>query len=42
MSHLTADQTLFLCFITPGFFGAGLFLIIRDLPAVRRWTGEQV
>jgi hypothetical protein len=40
LSHLTADQTLFLAFITPGFFGAGLFLIVRDLPAVRRFCGE--
>jgi len=40
MSHLTPDQIIFLSFVTPGFFGASLFMIIRDLPAVRRFCGE--
>lgn len=38
--HLTADQTIFLAFLVPMFLGAGSFMIVRDLPAVRRLCGE--
>ena len=40
VSHLTADQTIFLAFLVPMFLGAGGFMIIRDLPVVRRLCGE--
>ena len=38
--HLTADQTIFLAFLMPMFLGAGGFMIVRDLPVVRRLCGE--
>jgi hypothetical protein len=40
VSHLTPDQIIFLAFLVPMFAGAGSFLIVRDLPAVRRFCGE--
>ena len=40
MSRIPADNLLFLSFFVPFCFGAGLFLIVRDLPAVKRFVGE--
>jgi hypothetical protein len=40
LSNLSADNLIFLSFFVPFCFGSGAFLIVRDLPAVRRFCGE--
>lgn len=39
---MSPDQIIFLSFFAPFCFGSGLFLIVRDLPCVRRFCGEQI
>lgn len=40
LANLTPDQIVFLAWLTPTFLGACSFMLIRDLPAVRRYLGE--
>jgi hypothetical protein len=37
---MSPDQIIFLSFLVPMFLGSGADMIIRDLPAVRRFCGE--
>lgn len=40
LANLPASDLLFLAYFVPACFGSGLFLIVRDLPAVKRFCGE--
>jgi hypothetical protein len=40
VSHLSPDQIIFLSFLVPMFLGSGAYMIVRDLPAVKRFCGE--
>lgn len=37
---MTTDQIIFLSALVPMFAGSGVYMIVRDLPAVRRYLGE--
>lgn len=37
---MTSDQIIFLAALVPMFFGSGVYMIVRDLPAFRRLIGE--
>ncbi|WP_279599382.1 hypothetical protein [Methylobacterium sp. E-065] len=40
LANLTPDQIVFLAWLAPVFLGASSIMLVRDLPAVRRYLGE--